>query len=127
MATVLIVEDEPVLLILAESVLQTAGYDTLSASSLLEVQGILESDVKLDLLFTDLTLHDDHEAGYAVAKLVSEKRSGTPVLYTSGRELTDGLKALFVERSEFVGKPYTDKLVLEAMERLLRLRSREAE
>ena len=122
MATVLIVEDEAVLLILAESVLQTAGYETLSASSLLEVQGIVESDSKFDLLFTDLTLHEDHDAGIEAAKLVTEKRPGTPVLYTSGRELTDGLKALFVENSEFVGKPYTDKLVLDAMEKLLRPR-----
>ena len=120
MATVLIVEDEAVLLVLAESVLQTAGYDTLSASSLVEVQAIVESDSKFDLLFTDLTLHDDHDAGITAAKLVAEKRPGTPVLYTSGRELTDGLKATFVENSDFVGKPYTDQLLLGAMERLLR-------
>jgi len=119
MATVLIVEDEAVLLVLAESVLKTAGYETLTASSLMEVQGIVASDAKFDILFTDLTLHDDHDAGYEVAKLVVAKRPGTPVLYTSGREPTDGLKALFVEKSEFVGKPYTDSLVLEAMNKLL--------
>lgn len=120
MATVLIVEDEAVLLILAESVLQTAGYETLSASSLVEVQAIVESDTKFDVLFTDLTLHEDHDAGLEAAKLVAEKRPGTPILYTSGRELTDGLRALLVEKSEFVGKPYTDKLVFEALEKLLR-------
>ena len=86
------------------------------------MQGIVESATRFDLLFTDLTLHEDHDAGIEAAKLVAEKRAGTPVLYTSGRELTDGLKALFVENSEFVGKPYTDTLVLEALERLLRVR-----
>jgi CheY-like chemotaxis protein len=120
MATVLIVEDEAMLLVLAESVLQTAGYDTLSASSVLEVQGIVESETKFDILFTDLTLHEDHDAGIEAAKLVVEKRPGTPVLYASGRALTDGLKALFVDNSDFVGKPYTDKLILEALEKLLR-------
>jgi CheY-like chemotaxis protein len=119
MATVLIVEDEAVLLVLAESVLQTAGHDTLTASSLVEVQGIIESGTKFDLLFTDLTLHEDHDAGIEAAKLVAEKKPGIPILYTSGRELTDGLKALFVENSEFVGKPYTDKLLLEALGKLL--------
>lgn len=121
MATVLIVEDEAILAVLAESVLQTAGYATLSANSLAQVQALLDSDTKFDLLFTDLTLHEDHEAGVEVANLVAEKRPGTPVLYTSGQELTDGLKALFVENSDFVGKPYTDKLLLEAMEKLLRV------
>jgi CheY-like chemotaxis protein len=119
MATVLIVEDEAVLLILAESVLQTAGYQTVSASSLVEVQAIVDSDTQFDILFTDLTLHEDHEAGVEVAKLVAEKRPSTPILYTSGRELTDGLKALLVENSEFIGKPYTDKVLLEALEKLL--------
>ena len=38
MATVLIIEDEPALLILAESVLKNAGYDTLTAGSLAEVR-----------------------------------------------------------------------------------------
>ena len=122
MATVLIVEDEAMLLVLAESVLQTAGYETLTASSLPELQGIVAAETGFDLLFTDLTLHEDQDAGIEGAKLVAEKRVGTPVLYTSGRELTDGLKALFVENSDFVGKPYTDKLVLEALERLLRAR-----
>ncbi len=119
MATVLIVEDEAVLLVLAESVLQTAGHDTLTASSLVEVQGIVESETKFDLLFTDLTLHEDHDAGIEAAKFVAEKKPGIPVLYTSGRELTDGLRALFVENSDFVGKPYTDKLLLDALEKLL--------
>jgi CheY-like chemotaxis protein len=120
MATVLIVEDEAMLLVLAESVLQTAGYDTLTASSLVELQGIVESDARFDLLFTDLTLHEDHDAGIEGAKLVAERRTGTPVLYTSGRGLTDGLRALFVENSDFVAKPYTDTLVLAALEGLLR-------
>ncbi len=77
-----------------------------------------ESDTKFDLLFTDLTLHEDHDAGIEVANLVTNRRPGMPVLYTSGREPTDGLKALFVAGSDFVGKPYTDKLVLEAIERM---------
>ena len=59
MATVLIVEDEAMVLILAESVVQTAGYDTITASSLLEAKAIIESDAKFDIVFTDLTLRDE--------------------------------------------------------------------
>jgi CheY-like chemotaxis protein len=84
------------------------------------VQGIVETDTRFDVLFTDLTLHEDHDAGIEGAKLVLEKRPGTPVLYTSGRELTDGLKALFVENGDFVAKPYTDRLLLDALEKLLK-------
>ena len=41
MARVLVVEDETQILILAESVLQQAGYDTLSAATVAEAQAII--------------------------------------------------------------------------------------
>ena len=43
----------------------------------------------------------------------------TPVLYTSGRELTDGLKLLFIENSAFLPKPYTDDQLNAALAKLL--------
>ena len=48
MAAVLIIEDETQVLILAESVLQHAGYETVSASTVAEAQAIINSAHKLD-------------------------------------------------------------------------------
>ena len=56
MACVLIVEDETQVLRLAESVLQQAGHDTLSAATVAEAQAIINSDEKFDLVFTDVQL-----------------------------------------------------------------------
>ena len=120
MASVLIVEDEAVVLILTDSIVRHAGYETLTACTLMEATSIIESDVPLHLVFTDLTLQEDHDAGIAIGKLVEEKRPGVPVLYTSGREPTDGLKSLFVENSGFVGKPYTDSQIVKAIAALMR-------
>lgn len=108
MATVLIVEDETMILVLAESVVQHAGYETLTASSLLEAKSIIESDAKIDIVFTDLTLGDETDGGIEVGNLVASSRAGIPVLYISARELTDGLKSLFIDGSDFLPKPYTD-------------------
>jgi DNA-binding response OmpR family regulator len=44
MPTVLIVEDERRVLILAESELQRAGYETLTAATVAEAQVIINSD-----------------------------------------------------------------------------------
>ena len=67
MSVVLIVEDETQVLILAESVLQEAGYETISASTVAEALAIVESpDQQIDLLFTDLGLGDENEGGLAV-------------------------------------------------------------
>lgn len=120
MASILVVEDEPTVLVLGESVLQRAGYETLTAGTLAEAQAVIHSDQKLDLVFTDITLPENPEGGLQMGQLVRQARPGVPVLYTSGRALTDGMKELFVERSSFLPKPYTDEQLISAVADLLR-------
>ena len=119
MARVLIVEDEAVLLILAESVIRSAGYETLSASTLSQAQALIGSADNLDLVLTDICLGDDKEAGIHVGQSVRQLRPQTPVLYTTGFNLTDGLKELFVDNSG-LEKPYTDEQLVKAIASLLR-------
>jgi DNA-binding NtrC family response regulator len=83
MAIILIVEDEPTLLILAESYLQEHGHSTRSAASLTEASTLLDGADEIDLLFTDITLKDDHEAGLKLAADAVQKRPGIKVLYTT--------------------------------------------
>src|SRR5579871_1762031 len=123
MAKVLVVEDEAMVLVLAESVIQSAGYETISAASLSEAEALVSSlDGHLDLVFTDISLGDDTEGGVQIGHLIRQQHPATPVLYTSGRNLTDGLKEMLVERSVFLPKPYTDTQLVEAIEALLRKR-----
>jgi DNA-binding NtrC family response regulator len=119
-ATILIIEDEPSLLILAESVLNGAGHETLSAGSLAQAQAIIQSDKQIDLVFTDIALVDQREAGLQVGQVTRQVATNTPMLYTSGYPLTDGMKTLFVWPYEFLPKPYTDQQLLLAVDRLLR-------
>jgi DNA-binding NtrC family response regulator len=117
---VLIVEDEALLLMLAGSVLQDAGYDTVSARTVAEAMAIIENpEQKLDLLFTDLGLADQTDGGIAVGQTMAESRPGVPVVYTTGRGVTDALVKLFVEPSTFIPKPYTDKQLASAAAGLL--------
>ncbi len=120
MARIVIVEDEIQVLMLAESVLQQAGYDTVSAATVAEAQAVINSqDEKFDLVFTDVRLGNHEEGGISVGKLVGQVRKGTPVLYTSGRPATDGMETLFVEPSAFLPKPYTAQDLTEAVSKLL--------
>jgi len=59
------------------------------------------------LMFIDLAMQSDPEAGLKVAKKGAELRPDLKVLYTSGQGLTDGMTALFVEKSAYLPKPYT--------------------
>jgi DNA-binding NtrC family response regulator len=119
MATVLIVEDETQVLLLAQRILQQAGYETLSASTLAEAQAILHSEHKVDLIFTDITLGDENEAGLQVGQVASQLKS-LPVIYTTGRGVTDGMIALFAERHAFLPKPWKPERLIQTVAELLR-------
>src|SRR4051794_1191948 len=97
MTAILILEDDDQVRVLAESVLQDNGYTTLSASSPEQAFAILESDQEVDILFADLVLHGNFEAGLHAAQEAAKRRPGLPALYTTGQGITDGMKALFVE------------------------------
>ena len=119
MPTVLIVEDEVQIFIMTESVLQSAGYDTLTAATVAEAQAIINSDQKLDLVFVDITLANHPEGGITIGKMVDQSRLGLPVLYTSGRELTDDMRSLFASNSKYLSKPYTELQLKDAIAGML--------
>jgi len=117
---VLIVEDEEVLRVLAESIIQDRGHTTLSASTLEQAIALLEGDQTVELLFTDLGLHDDLQAGLTLAQEAVERKPGLPVLYTTDQGITDGMRTMFVERNGFIAKPYTADQLYTDIDNLLR-------
>jgi DNA-binding NtrC family response regulator len=118
MAVVLVVEDEAQVLVLAESYLQERGHKTLSASSITEATALLEKTDKIDLLFTDIGLKDDPEAGLKLAADAIKRHPEIRVLYTTGQATTDGMKALFVRKSAMLEKPYTVEQLLTSLSML---------
>lgn len=107
MAAILIVEANDQVRVLAESCLEGEGHKILSAATTEQALAILESDEPIDLLFTDLGLQNDQQAGLTLARKAVELRPDLKVLYTSGQGVTDGMIALFVPNSAFLPKPYT--------------------
>jgi len=109
---VLCVEGDDAVRTLAESVLQTNGYATLSAATIDQATALIESEKKIDVLFIEIGLGDEVEAGLKLAQDARKQRPNLAVLYTSAQALTDGLTELFVENSCFLSKPYTgDQLI----------------
>jgi DNA-binding NtrC family response regulator len=108
MADILCLEDDDVFRTLVASVLEANGHNTLSASTIDQATALLESDKNIDLLFTDIGVQGDVEAGLKLAQDALKLRPHLAVLYTSAQAVTDGMKELFVERSAFLPKPYTE-------------------
>jgi DNA-binding NtrC family response regulator len=117
MASVLVVEDEAQVLI-AESYLPEHGHQTLSASTVTGATTLLNGDDQIDLLFTDIGLQDDLEAGLKLAASAIERRPAMKVLYATGQAVTDGMKEQFVPKSAMLVKPYTVDQLLTSLSML---------
>ena len=107
MAVALVVEDEDQVRVLAESYLEVQGHQVLSAGTPAGALALLHQLPAVDLLFTDLDLKGDTHAGIELAKAAVKLRPQLRVLYTTGRAITDGMKARFVPGSATLAKPYT--------------------
>jgi len=106
-ALVLIVEDEEQVRVLAESYLQEQGHRTLTAGTKAEALALFDVADGVEILFTDIGLKDDIHGGLELAKEAVERHPGLKVLYVTGQSVTDGMRAMFVEGSALLQKPYT--------------------
>jgi hypothetical protein len=68
----------------------------------------------------NIGLGEELDGGLKIARTASQEHPGIPVLYVSGRPLTDGMQALFVEPNAFLPKPYTDDQLVGGVSSLLR-------
>jgi CheY-like chemotaxis protein len=116
--TVLVVEDEPTVRELAESIVADSGYRTLSAANAREAIALLEQNEPIELLFTDINLPDGPDAidGLELARQAVELRPRLGVIYTTGGGRTDGMIALFVDGGIFLAKPYRSDQLIQAIE-----------
>src|SRR6476660_10031793 len=116
--TALVVEDEPTVRALAESIVETLGCTILSAANAREAIALLEQDEPVDILFTDINLPDGPDAidGLELARKAVELCPSLRVIYTTGNGQTDGMTALFVEDAAFLPKPYRVKQLTEAVQ-----------
>jgi CheY-like chemotaxis protein len=103
-ASVLLVEDEPLICNLAAEALEEQGFEVCAVASASEALRCLNSGKPIDILFTDVNLAGGMD-GEALAQRARELRPDLPVMYTSGRQ--SRIKDLEpVEGSMFLPKPY---------------------
>jgi DNA-binding NtrC family response regulator len=120
MSVILIIEDDEQVRVLAESVLRDAGYEVLAATAQEGAQALLNSDQSIDLVFVDVNLGGDLEAGLRIAQSARERRASLPVVYTTGQGVDDGKRALFADPYLFLPKPYTSEQLINSIAYLLK-------
>ena len=119
MAVILIVEDDVFIRELARLLIQDWGHHTLAASDVTGALLLLHSPQHIDVLFTDIYLKTRVLGGCELAQKAVELKPKLHVLYTTGNAVTEEMKALFVNGSQFICKPYAPHELQDSVERLL--------
>ena len=118
MARLIVVEDEPQVLVLAESILAEAGHEAKTAADVAQALALLRAEESFDVLFVDVNLGDGTD-GMSLASEAVQMRKTLKVIYTSASILTDGMKELLVPGSIFLPKPYVPNVLLQSVDKLM--------
>lgn len=115
-STVLVVEDEPVLRMLAVDMVEDAGYVALEAEDATEAVAILEARRDIAIVFTDVDMPGPMN-GADLATCVRKRWPPIHVIVTSGHCTAGDL--VLPDDSVFIQKPYVGAKVIAVMERML--------
>jgi CheY-like chemotaxis protein len=101
--TILVVEDETLIRIIAADALEESGFRVLEAGNANEALHILASHEEVAVLFTDINMPGEMD-GLALARRVSSERPEIKVVVTSGKQWLDS--SSLPDDGVFLPKPY---------------------
>ena len=119
-ATILVIDDDMSVQMLAAQVLRNEGYHVLVASDMdeaLRVSGEYAPDI--DLVLTDIVLPTGN--GMTLARALQRTRPNTPVLYMSGfgAEAIQSIQYEGGPNGGFLEKPFMPRVLIERVRQLL--------
>lgn len=112
--TILVVEDEPSVRLLAERVLRSAGYTVVTADGAADAMDLIRHGVRPHMVLTDVVM--PHMNGVALAESLRVMVPDVQVAYMSGHVEHAVLKASRIAPKAFLRKPFT----LTALLRMVR-------
>ena len=109
---VLVVEDDPLLRMLAVEVVEEAGFFAIEARDADEAVILLESRTDIALLFTDINMPGSMD-GLKLAHAVRDRWPPIKILVASGKQQPQSSD--LPSNSCFVGKPYQASALVEEL------------
>ena len=113
---VLVVEDEPLVRMVAAESLEDAGFEVIEAESAADALRILSSRSDVGVLFTDVNMPGDID-GVELARLVHERWPALRIVVTSGKDHLK--KSELPDDGRFVPKPYRTHEVVHLIEEMV--------
>jgi two-component system, response regulator PdtaR len=114
--TVLLVEDEAILRMVAADILEEGGFTVLQAPDASSALRVLETKPGVDVLFTDIQMPGALD-GVELARVVHERWPDISLLLTSGRCQLD--RDQVPDDGRFFSKPYTSQKLLDEVQRVI--------
>jgi two-component system, response regulator PdtaR len=114
--TILVVEDESIVRMIAVSVLEDEGFTVVEAANAKQALGVLLDHPEIRVLFTDINMPGELD-GFDLAREIHARRPDIRLILTSGKvaigdiEIPDG--------GVFVPKPYSPDAVAHLVSRIL--------
>jgi CheY-like chemotaxis protein len=116
--TVLVVDDEIMIRLVIADYLRECGYRVFEAGSPEDAVSILQSDLKIDIVFTDLEL-PGHSSGLELARWVRRRRPEIKVVLASGLYSAAELAGELCEAGPPIVKPYGSDAVAQRIRVLM--------
>ena len=102
---VLVVEDEVLIRLAVSAYLRECGFQVIEAGSADEAVGILQADIKVDVVFSDVNMPGDLD-GFALSQWIGRQRPLLKVVLTSGVTRTAQEARDLCEHDPILAKPY---------------------
>jgi CheY-like chemotaxis protein len=115
MTKILVVEDEPLLLMMAVDVVEEAGFEAIEARDADEAIRLLESMADISVLWTDIDMPGSMD-GLRLAAAVRDRWPPIEILIVSGMKKPSA--AEIHDRCVFLAKPYDSRKVTETLVRM---------
>ena len=102
---ILIVEDEVLIRFVLADYLRECGFKVLEAGDAAEAIQIIEAEVDIDLVFSDVQMPGEMD-GFGLAQWVRRNRPKLPITLTSGDSKKSAAAKELCENEPFFAKPY---------------------
>ena len=112
---VLIVEDEPVLRIMAADMVEEAGFEVVEAADATQAMRILESRSDVNIVFTDVAMPRGMD-GVVLASVIHDRWPQIEIIVTSG--YVAAADVILPAGSVFFSKPYPHDKIVAAMQQM---------
>lgn len=124
MKTVLIADDEEIILSLVQEYLAEFGYNVLTTTNGDDALKLIKENPKIDLILTDVKM--DKISGLELLKLVKDFRKDLPVIIISGYKTIDNtIEALRFGAVDFITKPFNLSDLKKVVDRIFSSREKE--